>query len=150
MTAPRRHPLATASVVLSASGLAPLPVLGGFVGSGLGAAAGILIRREPSRWTGAERADAAVVVGIVTGPLLLATFGVLVREGWGWALFGAAVAYAAIVAGAAAAGRSGGRGAVGAAALGVLAVVGLLGMTIGVVLLVDLMIRTAAEGIAEG
>jgi hypothetical protein len=136
--------------VLSSLGVAPLTFVGGIVGSGLGAAAGIAIRRHPDRWTGEARADTAVAVGLLTGPLLLGLFTGLHAGDWGWWPFAATLAYAAAVGAAWAAGRRGARGAVPGAVVAVLAIVGLLGLAVGVVLLMVFMLRQLGEGIADG
>jgi hypothetical protein len=149
----RTHPLATASVGLSALGFAPLVIVGGLLGAACGVAARLAIRREPQRWGGGSRADAGIGLGMVSGVLFLATFGLVRADDWGWAPFVAAVAYGAVVCGLAAYARretgtgvkAAGAGVAGAA--GVLVVLAIaVGTVVGVVALLKLMIQELAEG----
>lgn len=149
-TTAKVHPLATASLVLSALGFFPLVIIGGLVGSAAGAAAGIAIRRDPTRWRGASRADAAVAVGLVSGVLVLAVFGLVRADDWGWAPLVATVAYGAVVVGLAAAGRRGARSGVVAAGAGAAGVLAALLLVVGLVLLLVALFRLMIQGVFEG
>lgn len=149
----RTHPLATASVALSALGFAPLVIAGGLLGAACGVAARLAIRREPQRWAGGGRADIGIGLGMVSGVLFLATFGLVRADDWGWAPFVAAVSYGAVVCALAVyarrdAGtglRAAGAGVAGAA--GVLVVLAIaVGTVVGLVALLKLMIQGLAEG----
>lgn len=135
----RVHPLAVVSLVLSVLGFFPLLIIGGLIGAPLGAVAVRSIRRQPERYRGAGLAVGGLVVGMVSGVLVLATFGVVRADDWGWIPFITTISYGALVVGLAAAahtgaGRAGGVAAFGAAGT-VVAVLGIIGLVFLIALL---------------
>lgn len=146
----RTHPLAIASVVTSSMGFVPLIIVGGLVGSAMGAVAGILIRRRPDRWGGAALADAGLGIGLVTGVLMLAVFGLVRSDDWGWAPLAATVAYGAVVVALASYGRSGGRAGLVGAGAGAAGVVAAVALVVGIVVLLVSVFRLMIQGLAEG
>lgn len=132
MTA-RNHPLGTTGLVFSACSLVPLPVLGGVVGSLLGAIGGFAARRSGGRY-GSTTADVAVGLGLVLGSIPLLALSLARADDWTWIPFGLAVGHAAIVCGLLAAGRASGPGAVGGAVAGSMGVLAAAGVAIAGVL----------------
>lgn len=122
---PRSHPAGTVGVVLSACSLVPLPVVGGLVGSILGAVGVRAARRQPQLWSPAS-GWVAIGVGLALGTLPILVLTMVRADDWGWVPFGLVVLQAALVFGIAAGARSAVPGAAG--------VLGGAGIAIGMVL----------------
>lgn len=91
------HPLATVSLVLSVLGFFALPVVGGLLGSLLGAVALRATSRNPERWSGRNRATVGIVLGLVNGVLMFSIFALVRHDDWGDGPVLAAVIYAATI-----------------------------------------------------
>lgn len=146
----RTHPLATVSIITSAMGFVPLIIVGGLVGSAMGAIASVLIRRQPERWGGAAVADAGVAVGLLTGVVMLAIFGVVRADDWGWGPLVATIAYGTLIAGVAGYSHGGRRGALVGAGIGAGSVVAIVAAVVGTVVLILVALGAAVESLAEG
>lgn len=145
----RLHPLAVASLVLSVLGFVPLVIVGGLLGSLLGAIALGSIRRDPARYRGEGLATGGLAVGLVSGVLVLTTFCIVRSDDWGWNPLIATAAYAGLVLGLAAVSRTA-AGRVGAvAAAGVTGILAAALMLIGLVLLITLAFTTIFEGFLD-
>ena len=131
------HPAGTVGLVLSACSLVPLPIIGGLVGSIVGAAGVRAARREPQRWSNGT-GIAAVGVGLVLGTLPMLVFGIVKADDWTWIPFALALLQAGIVAGLAAGARHAVPGAAGALAGAGLAIGLVLGLVAFFVLLGEL------------
>jgi len=145
----RPHPLAVASLTLSVLGFVPLIIVGGLLGSLLGALALGAVRRSPDRYGGEGLAMAGLGVGMVSGVLVLGTFSIVRSDDWGWSPLLATVAYAGLVLGLAARARTTAGRATGAAAAGVVGILAAGAMIIGLVLLITLAFTTIFEGFLD-
>lgn len=147
--ATRLHPLAVVAMVLSVLGFVPLVIVGGLIGSLLGAVALGRIHRQPERYRGTGLAGAAVAVGLVSGVLVLATFAVVRSDDWGWTPLIATAAYGGLVIGLAVVSRTTAGRAGGAAALGLAGIVAAVVGIIGLVLLVTLVFTVIGEAFID-
>lgn len=126
---PRQHPLGTAGLVLSCCTIVPLPVVGGVVGSLLGAA-GVRAARRSGGAQSPTTGLVAVGIGLVFGAIPLLVLTAVRADEWSWVPFGIAVTHVAAAAGiasgsrrGAAAGTAGVLGATGLVVAGVFALI---------------------------
>lgn len=92
----RSHPAGTAGLVLSCCALVPFTVVGGLVGSLLGAVGVRAARREPQRWSDGT-ARAAIAVGLVLGSVPGLVLAMVKADDWTWVPFGLLLVHAAVV-----------------------------------------------------
>lgn len=114
-------------LVLSACSLVPLTIVGGLLGSLVGAFGVRAARRDPQRWS-PSTGIAAVVVGLVLGSLPALTFGIVKADDWGWVPFAVVLLHAAVVIGIAFGARSAVPGSMGVLAGTGLVIAGVLGV----------------------
>lgn len=94
----KSHPAGTVGLVLSLCSIAPLPVVGGLLGSLVGAFGVRATRRSPQQWSPGS-GNAAVAVGLIFGTGLGLVFALVRADDWGWIPFAVVLAHAAVVVG---------------------------------------------------
>ena len=136
---PRRknHPAGTVGLVLSACSLVPLPVVGGLVGSLVGAAGVRAARRAPTRWE-PTTGYVAVGVGLLLGTMPMLVFGIVKADDWTWIPFALTLVQAALVVGLAAGARNAVPGSMGVLAVAGIAIAGVFAVVAFFVLIAEL------------
>lgn len=145
----RTHPLAVVSLVLSILGFFPLIIIGGLLGAPLGAIALGAIRRDPERLRGNGLAGAGIAIGMVSGVLVLATFGVVRADDWGWLPFAITVAYGGVVLGLAFGAHTRGARTGTAVALGTAGIVAVVMGVVALVVVVTMLFALIGESFID-